>query len=1047
MKINKTMKMVNGNKKKRLVFAHQNLQGGDVSTNDDDNGRTVRVDQIIMHHAPDVLGISETKASDIAKSVKPGYTWEVKEDSPRILVLVNSALNYRRRKDLETANFPAIWVELSPESQKPILVCQAYREWGQAIPGSKKVVPGSKLAREQLSRWAEFIAVWKRVIQTGQEFHCLGDFNMDRNRWRQIIVDNDNQADDSGYDTEEDDGQRVRRFDEQPLVDLLYTEILSSSEVAQLVTKKTWFKQKGEKMLSSTLDLYFTNAQQKIGQVELSGKVKSDHLLIAGHRRTKNKIPQPQILRKRKWSKINWEKANTGVQASGVEQHILNCEDPDVNAERLHACIQVHLDCQEKVKNFQLRGKYCPWVTDSAKQVIRKKEELLEIWKRTGLEEDHHRYRLQSNYVVRLLRKLRSDFRKAQLRSTVQSQDTWKAGKVVLGWDKAGSPTSLIIDGELTTNHQKMAQSTQDFFVNKIKNLSETIPASPKDPLDYTREFLKDKYVPKLELWEMQVTPSQVVRIIEKMKNSEACGWDDISTNAMKALKYSIAPSLAHIINCSFKTGRYPKIWKIAKIVPLFKNNGEKTDQTKYRPIALLPVFSKIIEKVMAEKLNKHLENNLLYSDKQHGYRRRRSTATALLQLQDDILTKFEENKSSALLCFDSSAAFDTVTHSILLKKLELYGADQVIIKWFTSYLEDRFQYCELGGKRSTMTKILQGVFQGSVLGPLLYILYINCIVVLEDEMCQLYLYADDTNARITLTGDNRANQAKIQEKAAEMQAYMDSHHLKFNSTKTQILIKKKGVNNTHGDLKLEMEGKVINQSESVKVLGIVISQDEKYNEYLVTGEKSMLKWLNKRHTMLKLLSKYADFKTRKALAEGLILSKIDYCISLWGITTKGNLDKIQKVQNKTVRTVFGRRDYREVSLTELFRKLKWLKIKDTRAYHDTISLQSMLRCQTPMSISSKFNITYTHGHNTRQSLRRYRLNNQTTSTNTQRSNGFVCRAARLWMQLDNEITMTNPCRRIFKDYVRADIGGWERKDETEEFLWWHRENETFPKR
>ena len=117
------------------------------------------------------------------------------------------------------------------------------------------------------------------------------------------------------------------------------------------------------------------------------------------------------------------------------------------------------------------------------------------------------------------------------------------------------------------------------------------------------------------------------------------------------------------------------------------------------------------------------------------------------------------------------------------------------------------------------------------------------------------------------------------------MQAYMDCHHLKFNSTKTQILIKKKGVNNTHGDLKLEMEGKVINQSESVKVLGIVISQDEKYNEYLVTGEKSMLKWLNKRHTMLKLLSKYADFKTRKALAEGLILSKIDYCISLRGIT------------------------------------------------------------------------------------------------------------------------------------------------------------------
>ena len=106
-----------------------------------------------------------------------------------------------------------------------------------------------------------------------------------------------------------------------------------------------------------------------------------------------------------------------------------------------------------------------------------------------------------------------------------------------------------------------------------------------------------------------------------------------------------------------------------------------------------------------------------------------------------------------------------------------------------------------------------------------------------------------------------------------------------------------------------------------------------------------------------------------------------------------------------------------------------------------------MLQMQTPWSIAKKFNITHTHGHKTRHSRNRFRLTAQTTSTNTQKANGFVCRAARLWAQLDNEITMTNPCRRIFKDYVRSDIGGWDRKDETDEFIWWHRENETFPKR
>ena len=336
-------------------------------------------------------------------------------------------------------------------------------------------------------------------------------------------------------------------------------------------------------------------------------------------------------------------------------------------------------------------------------------------------------------------------------------------------------------------------------------------------------------------------------------------------------------------------------------------------------------------------------------------------------------------------------------------------------------------------------------VFSNGIL-PRSRALYINCIVVLEDEFCQLYLYADDTNARITLTGNNQANQAKIQEKAQQMQEYMDSHHLKFNSDKTQILIKKKGVNNTHKDLSLTMNGKEIKQSESVKVLGIVISQDEKYEEYLITGEKSMLKFLNKRLTMLKILSKHADFKTRKALAEGLILSKIDYCVTLWGITTNGILDQIQKVQNKAVRAVFGKRDYRAVTLAQLFKQLKWLKIKETRKYHDTISLHTMLTYQTPHSIAKKFNTHTRHHHNTRHSANRFRLTAETTSLNAQRSNGFVCRAAKHWAMLSNEITMTNPPRWLFKDYVRSAIGGWEWKDETSEFIWWHRENETFPK-
>ena len=316
-----------------------------------------------------------------------------------------------------------------------------------------------------------------------------------------------------------------------------------------------------------------------------------------------------------------------------------------------------------------------------------------------------------------------------------------------------------------------------------------------------------------------------------------------------------------------------------------------------------------------------------------------------------------------------------------------MYGCSDHVIKWFTSYLSDRWQYTEIGGKKSSTKKILQGVFQGSVLGPLLYILYVNCISVLQDEHTKLALYADDTNAGIRLTKNKYENRVRISVKAMEMQMYMDSHHLKFNSDKTQLIVKLKGVNNNHGYLNLKMGDKIIEQEPTVKVLGVLIGQDEKYKEYLVNSEKSMMKFLNTRHNMLKMLSKYADLKTRKALAEGLILSKLNYCISLWGTTTAGIMQQIQVLLNDVVRTVFGIGRKRFVSLDPLYKELKWLKVNQTLQYHDTISVHAMVKYNTPKDIADKFKPEVTVPvHNTRASKRRFRRNPKTTSRSTLKS-------------------------------------------------------------
>ena len=228
------------------------------------------------------------------------------------------------------------------------------------------------------------------------------------------------------------------------------------------------------------------------------------------------------------------------------------------------------------------------------------------------------------------------------------------------------------------------------------------------------------------------------------------------------------------------------------------------------------------------------------------------------------------------------------------------------------------------------------------------------------------------------------------------------------------------------------MGDKIIEQESTVKVLGVIISQNERYKEYLVNSKKSMMKFLNTRHSMLKMLSKYADLKSRKALAEGLILSKLNYCISLWGTTTAGIMQQIQVLLNDVVRTVFGVGRGRFTELDPLYKKLKWLKLTQTLQYHDTISLHSMLKNNTPQDIAKKFKPDIIPTHNTRASRKAFRRNPETTSRNTLKQAGFVCRAARLYEELPELVTESIFLPKwAFKDFARSRLGGRQTKEET----------------
>ena len=222
-----------------------------------------------------------------------------------------------------------------------------------------------------------------------------------------------------------------------------------------------------------------------------------------------------------------------------------------------------------------------------------------------------------------------------------------------------------------------------------------------------------------------EVNEQSVIKIIENLPLKSSCGFDDMSSKFIKQITPSIITPLTLVINQIFNTGIFPDKLNIAKVVPIFKK-GDNTLMNNYRPISLLPVISKVIEKIICTQLSTYFENNKLFYDSQYGFRPNHCTEQATLELTDRIISAMDNNDVPIGIFLDLSKAFDTIDHNILLNKLERYGIEGIPLQLFKKYLTNRKQYVKLCDIKSNLLQIKTGVPQGSILGPLFFIIYIN---------------------------------------------------------------------------------------------------------------------------------------------------------------------------------------------------------------------------------------------------------------------------------------------------------------------------------
>ena len=395
-------------------------------------------------------------------------------------------------------------------------------------------------------------------------------------------------------------------------------------------------------------------------------------------------------------------------------------------------------------------------------------------------------------------------------------------------------------------------------------------------------------------------TVGEVRNLLRKLNGRKAAGLDKIPCKLLKVAADIIAPSLTKIYQRSIISGIFPLEWKLARVTPVFKK-GKMNNPCNYRPISVIPTVAKIFEKIVYDQLYNYLNENNLLTSCQSGFRSLHSTLTALIETTNNWSVNIDDGLLNGVVFIDLQKAFDTIDHSILVCKLCNYGIDQTSLRWFRSYLSDRTQKCSVNGHLSNAASVSCGVPQGSNLGPLLFLIYINdlpnCLSVASPNM-----FADDTN--ITVAADSLTElENKINLDLENLNRWLVANRLSLSVAKTEFMVigsHQRVRASGNEEINVEISGKSITRVRKVKSLGLLIDEHLTWKDHVDETVKKISKAIG----ALKRVRPFISVKTALQIYHALIRPYFDYCSSVWGECSVTLCDKLQKLQNRAARVI-----------------------------------------------------------------------------------------------------------------------------------------------
>ena len=847
---------------------------------------------------PDIIGITEVWQKD--KFSIRGYHPAFRKDRPEkqigggVLLLARDHLEVLECQEMNEDPFEdSVWCIVKTSKQDKTLIGVCYRSPSSVKDNNEKLIT--------LLQKAKSVQVSSLLI--------MGDFNYNQVKWMEGYVEGAPESDAAKF-----------------------YEATQDLYLFQHVTFPTRFR---EGCVPSHLDLIFTSEELAVDELTGDSPLgKSDHIILSWKYLYQTSGWNEQ--KKMDKAKPNYNKGNFKEMSEylgKVNWSVL--KDTDVEETWKYIMLKINIGVEKfvppKVAKSR-KSKKSPWWSNNLKREVKLKYQAWKEYTENRTPENYKKYTKQRNKTTQEIRKAKHKY------ETDIALNVKRNPKKLYGYIRNQQQVKAVVGaledakGHLTESDRESAEVLHSFFQSVfIKEDKTTIP-------DFPEHVSQDRV-----LSDIVITKQDVLQELQRLDSSKAPGPDGLSTIVLKNCATQLVSPLCILYQKTLDTGRLPQDWKQAKITPIYKK-GTRKKASNYRPISLTSQASKVMERIIKRHMMDHLEVNNLLSKHQHGFMPSKSCQSNLLETFEEWTGIIDRGLGLDVIYLDYQKAFDTVPHERLLTKLSGYGLKGKILNWLKDFLHDRHQQVVINNSKSSWAKVTSGVPQGSVLGPVLFLVYVNELPSLVQ--CGIKMFADDVKLYMGIQG--RSDIQKLQQDLDTLAHWSDKWLLKFSTSKCKVMHCGRGNPKTPYSIEQDGVKVLLEEITQERDLGVIVVDSLKPTPHCRTAAKKGMSALK----LLKMAFSSINKQNFKPLYSMYVRSHLEYCIQAVGPYMAQDYEVLEKVQRRATKLVRG---IKTLPYKECLRHLELPSIKERVLRGDLILTYKILTGKTTMGATQFF--------------------------------------------------------------------------------------------